>query len=86
MSVYEDIIAGLIEAIDDARSERKTLKRHTVELDDEDTEYIILPSDFIPCRTEVMWFDARDKVSSVAFELNPQHEETAGGGVLSCAA
>ena len=46
MSVYEDIIAGLIEAIDDARSERKTLKRHTVELDDEDTEYIILSLDF----------------------------------------
>lgn len=35
MSVYESIIAGLTEAVDDARSEQKVLKRHTIEIPDD---------------------------------------------------
>lgn len=31
MNVYEGIIAGLMEAMDDARGERPVLKRHTIE-------------------------------------------------------
>ena len=36
MNVYESIIAGLTEAVDDARSEQKLLKRHTLEISDDD--------------------------------------------------
>ncbi len=32
MSVYESIIAGLTEAIEDVRNEHKILKRHTIEM------------------------------------------------------
>ena len=32
-SVYESIIAGLNEAIDDARSEKKTLRRNTITIE-----------------------------------------------------
>lgn len=32
MSVYESIITGLTEAVEDAKSEQKVLKRHTMEI------------------------------------------------------
>ena len=32
MSVYDSIIAGLTEAVEDARNEREPLKRHTMEI------------------------------------------------------
>ncbi|MBQ9388660.1 MAG: hypothetical protein IJU07_00605 [Synergistaceae bacterium] len=35
MSLYESIIAGLTEAVEDARSEHKVLKRHTMEISDD---------------------------------------------------
>ena len=35
MSVYESIIAGLTEAVEDSHSEQKVLKRHTMEISDD---------------------------------------------------
>ncbi|MBR1657772.1 MAG: hypothetical protein IJ697_04820 [Synergistaceae bacterium] len=35
MSVYESIIAGLTEAVEDARSEQKILKHYTMEIPDD---------------------------------------------------
>ena len=35
MSIYESIIAGLTEAVEDSKSEQKVLKRHTMEVSDE---------------------------------------------------
>ena len=35
MSIYESIIAGLTEAVEDSRSEKKVLKRHTMEISDD---------------------------------------------------
>ena len=35
MSIYESIIAGLTEAVEDSKSEQKVLKRHTMEIPDD---------------------------------------------------
>ena len=83
MSIYESIIAGLNEAIEDARSERGVLERHTVE---SDTECIVLPLALPPHNTNVVWFDAKSSFSPVFVEVKLKHKEIAGGGVLACAA
>ena len=79
MSIYESIIAGLNEAIEDARSERGVLERHTVEC-------IVLPLALPPHNTNVVWFDAKSSFSPVFVEVKLKHKEIAGGGVLACAA
>ena len=35
VSIYESIIAGLTEAVEDSRIEQKVLKRHTMEIPDD---------------------------------------------------
>ena len=42
MSVYDSIIAGLTEAIEDVRSEQETLKRHTVEIEEEADSVVLI--------------------------------------------
>ena len=47
MSVYDSIVAGLTEAVEDARSEHKALKRHTMEVP-EDSPHVDEPSFLCP--------------------------------------
>lgn len=83
MNVYGSIIAGLKEAIEDVRSDQKTLKRNTLE---SDTGCAIFPLEITFQSTKDTWFNSGENVSFISVERKSQQKETERSVILTCAA